>query len=163
MKCSNCGEYGHPAKACPKKVDKEDEEEEPPMAGMTMACCATTQQRLHEYFEICLDNGSQVNIVVSRLLSNLRTERRTYRSMNGVAHTDRIGYLDGFFDCQVCDVCPTNIISMSRVEDIYPITYTQGESITVHMDDRDVIFKRRDGMYVADFTDSLVEDEERVN
>jgi len=97
MKCFNCGELGHPARICPKKVDKEDEDEDPPMAGMTMACCATTKKRLHEYFEICLDNGSQVNIIDSRLLSNLRTERRMYRTMNGVAHTDRIGYLDGFY------------------------------------------------------------------
>jgi hypothetical protein len=52
---------------------------------------------------------------------------------------------------------------MSQVEDMYPITYAQGESITVHMDDRDVIFKRHDGMHVANFTDWLVEDEERVN
>jgi hypothetical protein len=30
------------------------------------------------------------------------------------------------------------------------------------MDDRDLVFKRRDGMYVADFSDWLVEDEDRV-
>jgi hypothetical protein len=41
--------------------------------------------------------------------------------------------------------------------------YSQGENITVHMDDRDVVFKRKDGMYVADFTDWLVGDEERVS
>jgi len=165
MKCFNCGEKGHPAKSCPKKKEGvvNDEDEEPPMAGMTVACCATSKhKRLHQYFEVCLDNGSQVNIVDSRLLTNLRTERRTYRSMNGSAHTDRIGHLEGFFDCQACDSCPTNIISMSRVEDMYPITYAQGDSLTVHMDDRDVIFKRRDGMYVADFSDWIVEDEHRV-
>jgi hypothetical protein len=162
MKCFNCGEKGHPAKSCPKKAKKENKEEdddEPPMAGMTAACCATSKrQRLHDYFEVCLDNGSQVSIVDSRLLNNLRTDRRTYRSMNGIAHTDRIGYLEGFFECQACDNCPTNIISMARVEDIYPLTYSQGES----MDDRDLVFKRRDGMYVADFSDWIVEDEERM-
>jgi hypothetical protein len=44
MKCFNCGEKGHPAKACPKKEKQEQEdedEEELPMAGMTAACCAT--------------------------------------------------------------------------------------------------------------------------
>jgi hypothetical protein len=45
---------------------------------------------------------------------------------------------------------------------MYPITYTQGDSIMVHMDDRDITFKRREGMYVADFSEWLVEDEERV-
>jgi hypothetical protein len=77
MKCFNCGEFGHPAKTCPKKALQVDEEEdEPPMAGMMIACCATSNaKRLHEYFEVCLDNGSQVNIVDSRLLTNLRTAR----------------------------------------------------------------------------------------
>jgi len=166
MKCFNCGERGHPAKSCPKKgqTDDDDDEDEPPMAGMTMACCATAQRnRLHEYYEVCLDNGSQVNIVDSRLLTSLRTARRTYHSMNGVAQTERIGYLEGFFDCQACDSCPTNIISMAQVEDMFPVTYSQGENITVHMDDRDLVFRRKDGMYVADFTDWLVDDKERVS
>jgi len=163
MKCFNCGEKGHPATSCPKKAKKEDKEEddEPPMAGMTVTCCATlNNEHLHDYFEVCLDNRSQVNIIDARLLNNLRTACRTYRSMNGVAHKDRIGYLQGFFDCPACDSCPTNIISMARVEDMYPLTYSQGESITVHMDDRDLVFKRREGMYVADFSDWIVEDEE---
>jgi hypothetical protein len=43
---------------------------------------------------------------------------------------------------------------------MYPITYTQGVSITVHMDDRDVVFKRTDGMYVANFSDWLVDDKD---
>jgi hypothetical protein len=162
MKCFNCGKKGHPAKSCPEK-SQEDDEEEPPMAGLTMACCATTnKRRLHEFFEICIDNGSQVNIVDSRLLTNLRTERRMFRSMNGMSQTERVGHLEGFFDCQAADDSPTNILSMARVEDLYPITYSQGESITVHMDDQDVVFQRRDGMYVADFSDWLVEDEDRV-
>jgi hypothetical protein len=166
MKCFNCREKGHPTKSCPKNAKKEDEEEEddePPMARMTVACSATSRnKRLHDYFEVCLDNGSQVSIVDSRLLNNLRTARRTYRSMNGIAHTERIGYLEGFFNCQACASCPTNIISMARVEDIYPLTYSQGESITIHMDDRDLVFKCREGMYVADFSNWIVEDEERM-
>jgi hypothetical protein len=126
-------------------------------------CCVTSnKKRLHEFYEICIDNGSQVNIVDSRLLTNLRTERRIIRSMNGMSQTKQVGYLEGFFDCQASDDSPTNILSMVRVEDLYPVTYSQGESITVHMDDQDVVFKRRDGMYVADFSDWLVEDEDRV-
>jgi hypothetical protein len=52
---------------------------------------------------------------------------------------------------------------MARVEDMYPMTYNQGESIVVHMDDRDLVFNRKDGMYVADFSDWLVDNEERVS
>jgi hypothetical protein len=51
---------------------------------------------------------------------------------------------------------------MADVEDLYPVTYVQGESITVHMLDREVVFHRRDKMYVADFSDWVVDDEDRV-
>jgi hypothetical protein len=162
MKCFNCGGKGHPARNCPHKEKNRIEGE--PMAGMTLGvCCASGSGRLHESHEVCIDNGSQVNIVNSRLLSNLRTSSRTYRSMSGSAETSRIGYLEGFFDCQACDDCPTSILSMSDVEDLYKVTYVQGESITVHMDERDVVFTRRDKMYVADFSDWLVEDQDRVS
>jgi hypothetical protein len=69
--------------------------------------------------------------------------------------TDCVGYLEGFFECQACDDCPTSIISMANVEDRYRVMYIQGESITVHMDDRDEVFMWRDKMYVADFSDWL--------
>jgi hypothetical protein len=51
---------------------------------------------------------------------------------------------------------------MADVEDMYRITYVQGESITVHMDHRDVVFSRREKMYVADFSDWLAVDQQRV-
>jgi hypothetical protein len=105
------------------------------MAGMTLeACCASSNGRLHECHEVCINNGSQVNIVNSKLLTNLRMSSKSYRSMSGRAETSQIGYLEVFFDCQACDDCPTSIISMANVEDLYRVTYVQGESITVHMD-----------------------------
>ncbi len=52
---------------------------------------------------------------------------------------------------------------MSDVEDIYPVTYVQGESITVHMDHRDVIFTKRDKMYVADVSDWVVGEQQQVD
>ena len=54
------------------------------------------------------------------------------------------------------------MLSMADVEDMYMITYVQGESITVHMDHRDVVFSRREKMYVADFSDWLAVDQQRV-
>jgi hypothetical protein len=108
MKCYNCGEKGHIAKNCPslKSEDKEaEEEEEPPLAGLTLACCATgtshkprSDEKLFMFYKICLDSGSQINIVDPRLLNNLRTVTKTYRSMNGTATLEQIGFLDGFFD-----------------------------------------------------------------
>jgi len=129
---------------------------------MTMQlCCKTAETKLHKDYEVCLDSGSHVNIVNSRLLTNLRTSSKGFQSMNGSTTTDRIGYLAVFFDCQVCDTCPTSILSQADVEDLYPVTYIQGESYTVDMDDPDLLFVRRDKMYVADFLDWLVTDDQR--
>jgi hypothetical protein len=44
---------------------------------------------------------------------------------------------------------------------MYPVTYIQGESYTVHMDDHDLLFVHEDKMYVADFSDWLVTDNQR--
>jgi hypothetical protein len=168
MKCFNCGEKGYISKNCPHKEQEDKEgDSEPPLAGMTLAedhCCATRcgRKKIHEWYEVCLDNGSQVNIIDARLLTNLCTEHHRYRSMNGVAETKRVGRLDGFFDCQACEDCPANIISMADVEDRYPITYVQGDSIVLHMEDRDVMFAQRNKMYVADFSDWIVDDKTRL-
>jgi hypothetical protein len=83
--------------------------------------------------------------------------------MNGVSETSRVGFLEGFFECQACDTCPASILSLSDVEDKYHITYTQGESITVHMDNMDLVFYRRDKLYVGDLSDWVVEDEDRTD
>lgn len=71
--------------------------------------------------------------------------------MNGEAVTSQMGLHEGFCECQVCDDCLTNIISQSNVEDLYPIMYIQGETITVHMEHRDIVFTKSDRMLVADF------------
>jgi hypothetical protein len=47
---------------------------------------------------------------------------------------------------------------MSDVEDMYPMTWTPGESIIVHMDEQDVVFTKRNKMWVADFSDWVVEE-----
>jgi len=134
--------------------------------GITLdACCSTTRTRtgrLHEFYEICIDNGSQVNIIDPRLLRDLRTTCKTYHSMNGLAETSRVGRLEGFFDCMACEECPTSILSLTDVEDIYPVTFVQGESITIHMDHRDVVFARRDKLYVAGFSVWVVDSDDRV-
>jgi hypothetical protein len=82
--------------------------------------------------------------------------------MNGTANTTQVGYLDGFFECQACTNCPVNINSMSDVEDRYPMTWVQGESITVHMDKLDLVFYRRDKMWVADFSDWIISEEDHA-
>lgn len=165
QKCYNCGERGHIAKACPELADQEEEssgdDSEPQLAGMTLeSCYAATDGRLYQYYEVCLDSRSQVNIMDPRLLTNIRDSPRTYRSMNGTTITSKVGHLAGFFECQAAEGCTANILSMSDVEDKYQITWTPGDSIVVHMDEQDVVFHKRNKMYVTDFSDWIVEEEE---
>jgi hypothetical protein len=82
--------------------------------------------------------------------------------MNGMANTTQVGYLDGFFECQACTDCPVNIISMSDVEDRYPMMWVKGESVTVHMDELDLVFYRRDKKWVADFSYWITSEEDHA-
>jgi Zinc knuckle len=150
--CYNCGKKGHYSYECTKEAPDDDDAE---MVALTMDVCCSTKaasSRLHKIHEVCLDIGSQVNILHSRLLTNIRKHSKAFKSMYGVTRTEEVGYLDGFFDCLVCDSCPTNILSMSDIEDKFRVTYQQGESITVHINDGEITFYKRDKMYVADFS-----------
>jgi hypothetical protein len=161
MKCFNCGEKEHLSRNYLHKEKEGDDNS--PMAVMPLdTCCTCTNGQLHEFYKVCIDNGSQVNIVNSRLLSCLRTSCKSYCSMNQCTETNRVGYLDGFFDCQACDDSPTSIISLADIDDIYQVTYVQGESFTVHMDDHGIFFMRRDTIYIVDFSDWIVGNKERV-
>jgi hypothetical protein len=48
------------------------------------------------------------------------------------------------------------VLSFADVEDMYNITYRPQESFTVHLPERDIIFYRRDKLYVADFSRPVV-------
>jgi len=77
MKCFNCGGKGHPARNCPHK---EKRTKGTPMAGVTLdACCSSSDGKLHECHKVCIDNSSQVNLVNSKLLTNLCTCSKSYR------------------------------------------------------------------------------------
>jgi hypothetical protein len=47
-------------------------------------------------------------------------------------------------------------LSFSDVEDMYEITYQPRKSFTVHLPDRDIVFKRRNKLYVADLEQAVV-------
>ena len=64
-----------------------------------------------------------------------------------------MGDLAGFFECVANKSVRISILSQDDVENIYKLTYLQGESITVHMGDRDMVFRKNNKQYVADFLD----------
>ena len=107
-----------------------------------------------EWYHVGLDSCSQVNIVNPRFLHNIRPGEGQYVGLKGEsAETKLVGDLDGFFECQVCDTCAASVISLSDVEDLYEVSYDQAIGFTVHMLDRDLVFKRHGKIYLADMRD----------
>jgi hypothetical protein len=41
------------------------------------------------------------------------------------------------------------------MEDTYKVTYEKGNSFTIHLPDRDLVFHRREKLYIADFSNFL--------
>jgi len=46
-----------------------------------------------------------------------------------------------------------NVLCFADVEDLYEITYQQGTSFMVHLPERDIVFKKRNKLFVADFVE----------
>ena len=107
-----------------------------------------------EWYHVGLDSCSQVNVVNPRFLKNIRPGRGNYVGLKGESQkTVLVGDLDGFFECQVCDTCAASILSFSDVMDLYNVSYDPEIGFTVHMDDRDLIFRRHGKIFLADMRD----------
>ena len=105
--------------------------------------------------EVLIDNAVDVSIVHLSLLRNILPAEKSIK-INGVGgHQFTVaetGYLDLFFSVYASEHTNANILSFLQVEDKFPITYKSQDSFTVHLPHVDIMFKRRDGMYVADWT-----------
>ena len=102
------------------------------------------------WYEVLLDNQADISVVHPRLLTGIRPQKSYVSGLSGMATLPYVGKLDGFFECKSSDKLIASVLCMADVEDMYDVTYARGESYTVHMDDRDLVFHRRDKLYVAD-------------
>jgi hypothetical protein len=88
------------------------------------------------------------------LLRDVRKSQRRIR-VKGVGGpqliVDEEGVLDGFFPVYASEKTKANVLSFADVEDLYDITYICKRAFVVHMSDRDLVFKRRQQLYVADW------------
>ena len=113
-------------------------------------------------FEVAIDNASQVNVLHPRFLTNLRPGFGSYKGVDksaGPVEENVVGDLAGFFECVGSESVRLNILSQDDVESLYKVTYVQGDSFTVHMKNQDLIFRKKNKLYVADMSAWIAEDQ----
>lgn len=169
MKCYNCGEEGHKWRDCTSPNKNEASGSAHCTMGVTVKANRgdsftspagnglSDPPPSFEWYEVLLDNQSNVNIVHPWLLSDIRDAKHPMRVdglETGRSYYDRVGDLEGFFECYAGkESTRANVLSQTRVEDIYPISYEPGNCYTVYLPDRELKFYRTRGMYVGDMRD----------
>jgi len=106
--------------------------------------------------EILLDNAANIRVMNPRLLKSVRPAgiRIRVKGVGGVQMVvEHVGDLEVFFEVYASDEAKANVLSFAAVEDMYEVTYSRGEGFTVHMPERDIVFRRRDNLYVVDWAE----------
>jgi hypothetical protein len=105
--------------------------------------------------EVLLDNQANISIMRPELLRAFERSDSEI-NINGVGgvqlHTSETGYLDDFFRVYTSPDMMANVLSFSDVEGVYPITYQP----KVQLPDRDIVFRCRNKLYVANFGTQVV-------
>ena len=162
IECYACGENGHYANKCPKRQNKEEEQEEERSAHLTWnANTFTTYQVLNASqknsfgpFDVLIDNQANVSVMHPDLLRDVRDADEKI-NINGVGghqfSVTKTGFLDPLFRVYASEDTHANILSLSEVEDKFLVTYVPQDSFIIHLPETDIVFRRKAGMYVADW------------
>jgi hypothetical protein len=104
--------------------------------------------------QVLLENQADISVIHPMLLRDVKPAEKRIR-IKGVGGVqlivDQVGMLDGFFQVYASEKTKANVLSFAEVEDRYDISYVRGESFTVHMPSQDVVFERRNKLYVAEW------------
>jgi len=69
---------------------------------------------------------------------------------------EQTGYLDNFFRVYASEETKVNVLCFVDVMELYEISFDPVVGFTVHMPDRDLVFKQRGKLFVADFIEEGV-------
>jgi hypothetical protein len=137
--------------------EEEEEEEQEDGAGTYvtyLVCNGIGRETEFDKYDVLLDNQADISMMHPRLLREIMEADQpiTVRGIGGkqlvATHT---GYLDEFFRVYASGKAQPNILSLAEVEDIYAIMYVPGQVFTIHLPGRDVEFRRRGKLYIANF------------
>jgi len=107
--------------------------------------------------EILLDNAANIRVMYPRRLKSVRPAGKKIRvkGVGGIQMVvEHVSDLEGFFEVYASDVAKANVLSFAAVEDMYNVMYNRGEGLTVHMSERDIVFRRRDDLYVVEWAET---------
>jgi hypothetical protein len=174
--CFACGEKGHYASRCPKK-GKESKSENINEADVNatweveqegnmfttikehVVNNATQKENHISLTEVLLDNQADISILHPSLLENIREAESKIR-VKGVGgfqmEVKEKGMLRDFFEVYSSLDTRANVLSFAEVEDQFPISYVPQIGFIVHLPDRDLEFRRRGKLYVADWSQHRV-------
>jgi len=166
VKCFKCGIVGHYANKCPEKEEEAtgDVDQDDQIHTLNATWEAATFCTYHQVNnavdenlkvgpnEVLLDNCADISVIRPHLLEGIKDGENNIK-INGVGGltltVNKTGYLPEFFEVYASEETLANVLSFSEVEDLYPISYVAQEAFIVHLPNRNIEFKRRGKLYVA--------------
>lgn len=146
-------------------VDKTAEDGQADSEEQTSSIAYLTAPKTTDWYEVLLDNQANTSVIHPKLLTDIRMAETPTKVSGLSGHKvtiNMVGYLRGFFDVLAYHKGAANVLCMADVEELYDITYRQGESYTVHMDEGDLTFYLRNKIYVGDMRELIAhQDKER--
>jgi hypothetical protein len=177
VKCYGCGKKGHIKNSplCPKNMEKEKKHQADGAGFMNATWCKEIEasmytmvrnedEEMKEYVvdtavnatkgisltQVLLDNQADISVMHPMMLSDVRPAKRKIR-VSGVGRVQLIVNKVFFFQVYASKETKANVLSFADVEDKYEITYVRGQTFTVHMPEKDVVFERKNKLFVADW------------
>ncbi len=177
IECHRCHEMGHYANKCPQKKEQHDamanamwQEEQANMFHtmqadesideVTVDAVVNVTQGLLPT-EVLLDTAADISVIHPMLLRDIHPADKKIR-VKGVGGMqliiDQKGTLDRFFPVYASESTKANVLSFGAVEEAFDITYLRREAFVVHTAEKDILFRRRDKLYVAEwYAEGIVE------
>jgi hypothetical protein len=110
--------------------------------------------------EVLLDTQANISLFHPSVLQDVHEGEREVR-VNGVGGyhmtVTKRGYLPGFFEVYCHEQVKVNILCFADVEDIYQVVYRPNVGFVVHLVGKEVVFERRDKLYVAKARDIVAQ------